>query len=265
MSILESIVLGIVQGLTEFLPVSSSGHLVLLQNIFGMNEPQLFFDTMLHLGTLFAVVVVMWKNVIKLVRNPISKTMLYLIIATIPAVVFAVVFKDFFEGAFAGMYLGYGFLFTALVLSVSEILSGRMAARRKERGIGYGSSAAMGLMQAVAIFPGVSRSGSTIAGGLACGIDRKKAASFSFLMSIPVILGSVILQGAQVIRAENVQIEWLPTIIGTVCAAVSGYFAVRFMLALITRKKLYGFAIYVAILGLFVILDQHVLGLIAWA
>ena len=117
MSVWEAAVLGIVQGLTEFLPVSSSGHLVLLQNIFGISEPQLFFDTMVHLGTLLAVVVVLWKNVVNLVRHPISKTMLYLIIATIPAVVVAVVFKDFFEGAFAGAYLGYGFLFTALVLT----------------------------------------------------------------------------------------------------------------------------------------------------
>lgn len=262
MHILESIVLGIVQGLTEFLPVSSSGHLVLLQNIFGISEPQLFFDTMLHLGTLFAVVLVMWKNIVDLIKHPFSKTMLYLIIATIPAVLFAVFFKDFVEGTFSGMYLGYGFLFTACVLSLSEILSKRI---RTKKSIGAGSSAAMGLMQAVAIFPGVSRAGSTIAGGLACGIDRKKAASFSFLMSIPVILGSVVLQGYQVLSDSSIQIEWLPTIIGTVCAAISGYFAVKFMLALISKKRLYGFAIYVAILGVFVLLDQHLLGIISWA
>ena len=89
MSILESIALGLVQGLTEFLPVSSSGHLVLLQNVFGMNEPQLFFDTMLHLGSLIAVIIVMWKNIIDLFRHPISKPVLYLIIATIPAIIFA--------------------------------------------------------------------------------------------------------------------------------------------------------------------------------
>jgi len=210
----------------------------------------------------------MWKNIVKLLKNPISKTMLYLIIATIPAVVFAVVFKDFFEGAFSGMYLGYGFLFTAVVLTVSELISRRMekkAASGNKKALNVPRSAAMGLMQAVAIFPGVSRAGSTIAGGLATGIDRRKAASFSFLMSIPVILGSVILQGVDVARAENVQVEWLPTIIGTVCGAISGYFAVRFMLALITKKKLYGFAVYVALLGIFVLLDQYVFGLIGWA
>lgn len=261
MSILESIVLGIVQGLTEFLPVSSSGHLVLLQNAFGISEPQLFFDTMVHLGTLFAVVAVMWKSIIELFKKPFSK-MLYLIIATIPAVIVGVVFKKFFEGAFSGIYLGFGFLFTACVLSISEILSKKS---RAQRDIKAGSALAMGVMQAIAIFPGASRAGSTIAGGLAFGIDRKKAASFSFLMSIPVILGSVLLQSYEVLKSDMLNVTWLPTIIGTVCAAVAGYFAVKFMLALIVRKRLYGFAIYVAILGVFVLLDQYLLGIINWA
>lgn len=262
MSVFESIILGIVQGLTEFLPVSSSGHLVLLQNIFGMSEPQLFFDTMLHLGTLVAVVVVMRKQIIDLFRHPLSKLMLYLIIATVPAVVFGVLFNNVIEGTFSGLYLGYGFLFTAIVLSVAEILSKRVP---KKKEVGLLGSIVMGLMQVIAMFPGVSRAGSTIAGGLALGIDRKKVANFSFLMSIPVILGSVVFQGVGILRSENVTIDWLPTIIGTVCAAVCGYFAVRFMLALITKRRLYGFAIYVAILGIFVLLDQYVLGLISWA
>lgn len=262
MSIFESIILGIVQGLTEFLPVSSSGHLVLLQNVFGISEPQLFFDTMLHLGSLVAVVIVLWKSIVDLFKNFFSKFTLYLIVATIPAVLFGLLFKDFFEGAFSGIYLGYGFLFTAIVLSVSEILAKRFA---KKKNLGFGSAAAMGIMQAIAMFPGASRSGSTIAGGLAFGLDRKRVASFSFMMSIPVILGSVFLQGVDIVRDQTIVIEWLPTIIGTVCAAVSGYFAVKFMLALIAKKRLYGFAIYVAILGIFVLLDQNVLGLINWA
>lgn len=260
MSILESIVLGLVQGLTEFLPVSSSGHLVLIQNIFGISEPQLFFDTMLHLGTLFAVVVVMWKDILDLFKKPFSK-MMYLVIATIPAVVFVLLFEDLVESAYSGIYLGYGFLFTACILSLSEVLSKRA---KKKRSLKLGSVAAMGLMQAIAIFPGISRSGSTIAGGLACGIDRKKAARFSFLMSIPVILGSVILQGYKVLQNTNLVVQWIPTIIGTVCAAIAGYFAVKFMLALISRKRLYGFAIYVAVLGVFVLLDQYLLNIINW-
>jgi len=263
MGILQSIVLGIVQGLTEFLPVSSSGHLVLLQNIFGISEPQLFFDTMLHLGTLVAVVIVMWKDIVDIFKNLFSKMTLYLIVATIPAVVATLVFEDIFEGAFSGAYLGYGFLLTACVLTLSEKLSDRVSRKRE---INMGSTVTMGVMQAVAIFPGVSRAGSTIAGGLVSGIGRRQAASFSFLMSIPAILGSVVLQGVKIFSESAISsVELMPTIIGAVCAAVSGYFAIRFMLALISKKRLYGFALYVAALGILVLLDQYLLKMINWA
>lgn len=262
MSILNSILLGIVQGLTEFLPVSSSGHLVLLQNVFGISEPQLFFDTMLHLGTLVAVVIVMWQSIVDIFKNFFSKMTLFLIIATIPAVLATLLFGDFFEGAFGGAYLGYGFLLTACVLTISEMISKRVS---KKRELNMSSTLTMGVMQAVAIFPGVSRAGSTIAGGLVSGIGRREAASFSFLMSIPAILGSVVLQGAKIFNETALNVEWLPTIVGMVCAAVSGYFAIKFMLALISRKRLYGFAIYVALLGIFVLLDQTLLKTINWA
>ncbi len=262
MGILEAIVLGIVQGLTEFLPVSSSGHLVLLHNVFGMSEPQLFFDTMLHLGTLVAVVIVMWKSIVDIFKNFFSKMTLFLIVATIPAVLATLLFGDFFEGAFSGTYLGYGFLLTACILTLSEKISSRV---HRKREIGMGSTITMGVLQAVAIFPGVSRAGSTIAGGLVSGIDRRQAASFSFLMSIPAILGSVVLQGAKVISESAINVELLPTIVGAVCAAISGYFAIRFMLALISKKRLYGFAIYVAVLGILVLLDQYLLKMINWA
>ena len=217
---------------------------------------------MLHLGTLVAVVVVMRKQIVELFKHPISKPVLYLIIATIPAIVFGALFNSVIKGTFSGVYLGYGFLFTAIVLSLSEVLSKRAPKRKK---VGLLGSIVMGLMQVVAMFPGVSRAGSTIAGGLALGIDRKKVANFSFLMSIPVILGSVVFQGVDILGDSSVAIEWLPTIVGTVCAGVSGFFAVRFMLALIAKRRLYGFAIYVAILGIFVLLDQYLLGLINWA
>ncbi len=262
MTILESILLGIVQGLTEFLPVSSSGHLVLLQNVFGISEPQLFFDTMLHLGTLVAVVIVMWKSVVDIFKNFFSKMTLCLIIATIPAVVASLLFGDFFEETFTGIYLGYEFLLTALALALAEVISKRVT---KKREIGLGTSLTMGVAQAVSILPAVSRSGLTIAGGLVAGVDRHKAASFSFLMSIPAILGSVVLQGAKTFKDISVNVDWLPIIIGTVCAAVSGYYAIKFMLALISKKRLYGFAIYVAVLGIFVLLDQFLLKTINWA
>lgn len=260
MGILESIVLGIVQGLTEFLPVSSSGHLVLLHNVFGLSEPQLFFDTMLHLGTLVAVILVLWKNILDLFRKPVM--LLYLVIATIPAIIITLLFKDFIELTFTGLFLGYGFLLTAIILTLAEILSKRVG---KKRNINAGISLAMGTMQALAIFPGISRSGSTIAGGLACGINRKEAATFSFLMSIPAILGSVAVQGYEIFKTSTLPTDILPTIIGMVCATISGYFAIKLMIALVSKKRLYAFAVYVAILGILVLLDQNVFGLINWA
>ena len=260
MGILESIALGIVQGLTEFLPVSSSGHLVLLQNIFGFSEPQLFFDTMLHFGTLVAVVVVLWKNILDLFIRPIM--LLYLVIATIPAIIVTLLFNDFIELTFTGLFLGYEFLLTAIILTAAELLSNRL---RKKRKINAGISLAMGSMQALSILPAVSRSGATIAGGLAFGVDRKEVATFSFLMSIPAILGSVALQGYEIFKQSVIPTDLLPTIIGMVCAAVSGYFAIKFMIALVSKKRLYGFAVYVAILGILVLLDQNVFGLIYWA
>lgn len=256
MGILEAIVLGVVQGLTEFLPVSSSGHLVLFQNIFGIEGDMLFFDTMLHVGTLAAVVVVLRKDILAILRHPIQKLTGMLIVATVPAVIFALLFNDFFTGAFEGGYLAFGFILTALLLSLAEMIS--EAILKKKNHVAYGDAAFMGVLQAVAIMPGVSRSGSTLVGGLLCGIDRNMAARFSFLMSIPVILGSLVLQSYELVSEGATQVFLAPTIVGTLCAAASGYFAVRFMLNLISKKKLYGFAIYVAALGALVLLDQLV-------
>ncbi len=267
MGIFESIALGIVQGLTEFLPVSSSGHLVLLQKIFGTTALEgavdswiLFFDTMLHMGTLLAVVIALWKDILGLFKKPFS-TLLYLILATIPAVVFTLLFNDFIESAFGGQFLGFAFLITALFLTVSELIAKRVGNRRELKS---GSALVMGVMQAIAILPGVSRSGSTIAGGLACGVERQKVARFAFLMSIPAIIGAALFQGYDVVKSGSITIQWAPLIAGTVCAAITGYIAIKFMLALISKKRLWGFAIYVALLGAFVLMDQYLLHLISW-
>jgi len=235
---------------------------VLLQNAFGITESPLFFDTMVHLGTLVAVVIVMWREIMALFKKPFI-TLLLLVLASIPAGAVGYFFRDFFEGTFSGVYLGYGFLLTAVFLTLAEQLADRAGQKKPVR---TGGALAMGVMQAVAIFPGVSRSGSTIAGGLAFGVERRQAARFSFLMSIPVILASVLLQGVDVVREAHVSaVDIVPVLAGTVCAAVAGYIAVRFMLALIQKKRLYGFAIYVAVLGAFVLLDQNIFHLIPWA
>lgn len=259
MEIWEAIVLGITQGLTEFLPVSSSGHLVLVRNMMDLAEVPLFFDVMLHLGTLVAVVVVLFKEIIGLFAHPVKNRLLVLIFASIPAGIVGLLFNDAIEGAYSGALLGICFMITAGILVLSEFLSARAV---KKRGIDIKSGMVMGLMQTAALFPGISRSGSTIAGGLFLGTDRSKAASFAFLMSIPMILGSVLVEGMEVMETGMGDVSTAALIAGTAAAAVSGFFAVKWMLNLIKKRKLFGFAIYVAAVGIFVLIDQSATHLI---
>lgn len=257
MTVWEAILLGLVQGFTEFLPVSSSGHLVLFQNILGISEEPLFFDTMVHVATLVAVCAVLWRDIWELIRRPIQKKMLALIIATLPAAICGVLLDDFLESLFGGSFLGFSFLITALLLVLAEQVC--QLYRRPKNEITYPAALTMGAMQAVALLPGVSRSGSTLVGGLLSGTERNTATRFAFLMSIPVILGSALLQGYKCAKADSLGVELLPVLLGMVAAAVSGFFAVKFMLRLIQKHKLYGFAIYTGALGLLVLLDQLLL------
>ncbi len=251
--ILEALVLGLVQGLTEFLPVSSSGHLVLLQKIFGITGDNLFFDVMLHVATLIAVIFALNKEIVAILKNPLGKMLRYIILATIPTVIIALLLKDVIDTAYGGDLLGFGFIFTGLLLTIAEKVP---RGTKKLEEMKISSPIIMGLLQGIAIFPAISRSGSTIVGGLISGLDRGFAARFSFLMSIPAILGSLVLEGKDAIEAGLGNLPWLQIIVGMVFAGVSGFFAIRFMINLITNKKLYGFAIYVGALGVLILLDQ---------
>ncbi|MDR2478025.1 MAG: undecaprenyl-diphosphate phosphatase, partial [Treponema sp.] len=190
MDIFTAIILGVAQGFTEFLPVSSSGHLVLLQRVFGISEPALFFDTMLHVGTLAAVVAALWRDIGAILGRLIQPLTAYLIIATLPAVVFALAFKDMIEAAFvSGEFLGFAFLITSVLLTVSELLARRAKSGGKKAGDGpvkpmnWLDALIIGALQAAAIIPGVSRSGATLSGALFRGLDRDFGARFSFLLS----------------------------------------------------------------------------------
>lgn len=262
MNIFEAIFLGIVQGLTEFLPVSSSGHLVLFQRIFGVECDVMMFDILLHVGTLFAVVIVLWSEIVKILRKPFQKLTGMLIVATVPAVLATLFFEDFITEAFEGALLGVGFLATSFVLLLSEIIS--KYGKKKNAPLTYPRALGAGCMQALAIMPGLSRSGSTIAGSLMTGVSRENAANFSFLMSIPIILGSLVYEGYGMIK-DGIAFDQsliFPSLVGMIFAAVSGFFAVKFMLNLIKKHRLYGFVIYTAILGTAVILDQTLLHLV---
>jgi undecaprenyl-diphosphatase len=270
MSILTAIVLGVIQGLTEFLPVSSSGHLVLFQKIFGVVEPALLFDTMLHVGTLAAVFAVLWKDIWAILRKLFQPMTAYLILATIPTVIIALALKDPIENLFeTGQFLGVCFLITAALLSAAELLSRRGATSgshaaggglKKTGEMNWLDALVIGIMQAIAIVPGVSRSGATLSGALSRRLNRDFAARFSFLLSIPAILGAAVLQLKDVVKAGETMagdgIGIAAMIAGTLSAAVVGFFAVRLMLKIVREKSLWGFAIYTAILGILVLVDQ---------
>ena len=265
MNIFTAIVLGVIQGLTEFLPVSSSGHLVLFQKIFGIEEPALLFDTMLHVGTLVAVFAVLWKDIWAILRKLYQPLTAYLIIATIPTVIFALAFRKPIEKLFeTGQFLGICFLITSALLAAAELLSKRAAAGgsglKKAGEMNWLDALVVGIMQAVAIIPGVSRSGATLSGALSRGLNRDFAARFSFLLSIPAILGAAVFQLKDVVKAGETAagdgIGMAAIIAGTLSAAIVGFFAVRLMLKIVREKSLWGFAIYTGILGVLVLIDQ---------
>jgi undecaprenyl-diphosphatase len=265
MTILEAIILGAVQGITEFLPVSSSGHLVLLQRIFGIEEPVLLFDTMLHVGTLAAVFVVLRRDIGGLLRRIAQPLTGFLILGTIPAVAAALLLKDRIEGAFeSGQFLGFAFLFTALALLLSEVLSRRPGPSRPREAMGWFDALIIGVCQAIAIVPGVSRSGLTLSGALSRKLDREFSARFSFLLSIPAILGALVLQVKDLLGGASggsagTGIAALAA--GTVTAAIVGFFSVQLMLRIVRERSLWGFAIYTAVLGSLTLADQYITGL----
>ena len=258
MSFLETIILGAVQGATEFLPVSSSGHLSLLQAVMGMGDVPIFYDVMLHVGTLIAVFIVLWPEIVAILTHPIKNKLGMLILATIPAVVVTLVAEKVAPQAFAnvlnGKYLAFGFYATTGVLVACELISRRI---ERKRDVELPQAMAMGLMQAAAILPGLSRSGSTIAGGLFTGVGRERAAKYAFLMSIPAILGGVVF-GAKDVAEKGLGDISIPAIlVGTAVAAICGFLAIKFMLRLISRYKLYGFAVYTAVIGTIVLIQSQ--------
>jgi len=255
LAVWQAMILGIVQGITEFLPVSSSGHLSLFRALLGTQAEPLLFEIVVHIGTLIAVLLLFYRDIIQMFKHPLGKMVRYLVIATIPAVIVTLLFDNFIEESFHGRFLGIEFLITAALLALSE----RKVVRNPRRFAQMHPMDAlvMGGMQAIAILPGVSRSGSTIVGGLFRGLDRKLCAKFSFLMSIPAILGSLVFKLKDLVEiGNNGDISAFALIMGALCAAIFGFLSIRFMMQLISQKKLYGFAIYVGVLGLVVLVCQ---------
>ena len=262
MNVLQGALLGLIQGLGEFLPVSSSGHLLLARFFFGIqgttSQAQSAYkvlDILLHVGTLIPLLIVFWKEWIDMIRHPVkNRTLLYLVIASVPTLLIYVAAKKLFPdvGGFAvfdsGWFLGASFLITAFLLLLCDFISSRRSAGRP---MGPFQAVMMGIFQGAGLLPGISRSGSTIFGGVLSGLDKKKAASFSFMMSAPAILGSLIMEGKDALEAGDFRyIAPLPTVVGIVVAAVVGFFALRFMLKIIRKVPLSVFAVYLALIGI---------------
>jgi undecaprenyl-diphosphatase len=249
MSIIEAIILGIVQGITEWLPISSSGHLVLIQHFFKMESP-IIFDVMLHLGTLFVLFIFFRKQLIDLAIGLLKREKkalrmaLLIIIATIPTALFGLLFKDFLESLFSNMlFTGIGFLITAVWLFASKY------PKKKDKEIGYFHSFIIGCSQAISIVPSISRSGATIATSLLLGIKKEEAAEFSFIISIPAILGAAILT----LKDVTVFPYMLPTIIGTITAGIVGYLSLNFLMSIIKKDRFSWFAWYCLAIGIIVL------------
>ncbi len=269
MNVLQGLILGLIQGLGEFLPISSSGHLLLARFFLGIQNSSAdmqaslkVFDILLHVGTLVPVIIVFWKDWMNMLFHPVkNRTLLYLIIASLPTLAVYLAAKKLFPSVNgfsvfdSGWFLGAAFLITALFLLVCDVLSSRP--RKKSKNMNVIAAILMGFFQGVGLIPGVSRSGSTILGGVFAGLDKKKAARFSFMMSAPAILGSLLMEGKDALEAGYFSsVAIFPTVVGIIAAAVSGFLAIRFMLRIISNISLSWFALYLALIGIAYLLAQ---------
>ncbi len=258
LELLQAIVLGIVQGLTEFLPVSSSGHLLLGQYFLGLDQERfgLSFDVALHMGTLVAVVSYFWRDLLRMafaffrsfshrdLANDADQRMAYLIIAaTVPAAVIGFFLEGFFEGPAvrSPWVVVFNFVLIGALFIVGEVVGKRTRRASKLR---FGEAVGIGFAQAAALVPGVSRSGATITLGLFLGLRREEAARFSFLMSVPIIAGAGSLKVGEVILQGMDAAQAVLFVVGFVTSAVVGYVTIRFLLNYLTNHSLRAFAFY---------------------
>ncbi|HEQ99643.1 MAG TPA: undecaprenyl-diphosphate phosphatase [candidate division Zixibacteria bacterium] len=267
MDILQSIILGLIQGLTEFLPISSSGHLVLGGALFGLESEDITFEVFLHFATFLAVFVFFFRQILKIIISPLryvfrgsrshedlfwSKYLLLIVIGTIPAVIVGLLLKDQIEKAFSSVFLtGVMLLITTAVLFLTLLARPRRTELKLPDGI------LVGIAQAIAILPGISRSGSTISTAMFLGVDKKTAFNFSFLLSLPAIFGAFLLQLKE---ALDMSIEWGVISIyipGMIVAFVSGYICLIILRRVVIAGKFAYFGIYTLIIAILAIIFSH--------
>ena len=294
MGLLESIIMGIIQGVTEFLPVSSSGHLAIFKNFFGMSEVGISFDILLHVGTLVAVFICFWKDIWELIVNgfgiivdviktvgyffvnltksdkssrkeyvnvistPYRRYVILIIVATIPTGIMGILLKDTIERATTALLVpGICLLITSILLLIAD---NAKDGRETEENFSYKKAGIIGICQGFATMPGISRSGTTITACLMTGMDRAFAVKFSFIVSIPAILGAAVLDLPDMFKESISTAQWANYAVGTVISAVAGYVCIKTMLKVVRKKKFKGFSLYCALMGIIAIIGYFVIG-----
>jgi len=258
MEILKIIVLGLIQGLTEFLPISSSGHLVITQKLFGIKENQLLISVLLHFGTLIPVLIIFWQDIkeILIFKKEKRHFIFLIIIASIPTALMGIFFEDFFESLFASTTS------TALMLIVTGfilLIGDRIASHDKEiTNFKWLNAVLVGIAQGMAIIPGISRSGSTITASLVQGLKKEDAARFSFILSIPVIGGAGLLKVGDAFSQGVSNFNTLAIVLGMISAVISGYIAIKYFIYILKSKKLIYFSYYLWIIGVIILLYEGI-------
>ena len=261
---LKMILMGIIQGTSEFLPISSSGHLAVLERVLGFEEPGLFIAQMLHFGTFLSVLFVFRKDVLNLIKEFINlivnlfkkdrkkingdqKIALYIIVASIPTAIIGVAFKDTFESFYSNMkFISFMFLITAVLLYFTDYFSGT----KNIYDVNIFGPIGIGMVQGLAILPGISRSGSTIFAATSIDIKKSEAAKFSFLLSLPATFGAFILGIRDMVKAGESASFSIPLIVGVVVSFVVGVLSLKFLLDLINKNKLKYFSAYLLIIAI---------------
>lgn len=295
MSLIESIILGFIQGVTEFLPVSSSGHLAIFKNFFGLKEVGISYDILLHVGTLVAVFICFWsdiwelivngigimvdacknigrfvgnlingkksgytkKDYLKIVDTPYRRYVMLILVATIPTGIMGILLKDTIERVSAALLIpGICLLITSVLLLIAD---NAKDGNDTEGTTSFKKAGFIGVCQGLATLPGISRSGTTITACLAAGLDRAFAVKFSFIVSIPAILGAAVLDIPDMFTESIPATEWVYYIIGMLVAAVVGFICIKTMLKVVRQKKFKGFSLYCALMGITAIIGYFVM------
>jgi len=263
MTFLDALILGILQGVTEFLPISSSGHLVLGEAILGLDVEALkSFDVAVHMGTLVAIIIYFWKDFVGLIVGFLSlirvvkpkpkhdeyhHLILFIVVASVPAILVGLLLGDAIDYWFRNtLYVG---LFMIIIAELFIIAEGKLKKFKKETKLKLGHAIIIGCFQALALIPGVSRSGSTIAAGIFQGISREKAARFSFLMAMPVIFGAGLLTMVKEMRGGEMTVELMPITVGFIASVVAGFASVYFLMKFLKNHTLKVFSIYLFVVG----------------